>query len=175
MKWIYKSNRNNTARFVLGEYNNTNEKTLICLGINPSTATPNNLDRTLQKVKLIARKHNYINWIMINVYPQRATKPNGIHINCDKYLHKTNIVEIENILKTFPNADILFAYGNLISKRPYLRVCLEHILNIIKKVDFKGELLCIKLTVKGNPVHPLYQKCDADFMQYKNLLGNANI
>ena len=175
MNWIYKSNRNNTARFVLGEYNNTNEKTLICVGVNPSTATPNNLDRTLQKVKLIARKHNYINWIMINVYPQRATNPNNLHINCNKYLHKINTIEIQKILMAFRNADILFAYGNLISKRPYLRACLKRILNVIKSGNINGKLFCIKLTAKGNPAHPLYQKCDAEFMQYKNLLSNKNI
>ena len=50
MNWIYEHDVNNTARFTLGEYQYISDKTLICFGINPSTATPNNLDNTLKKV-----------------------------------------------------------------------------------------------------------------------------
>ena len=51
MSWEYKNNSNNTARFVLGEYSDKTDRTLICVGINPSVATPNNLDPTLKKLK----------------------------------------------------------------------------------------------------------------------------
>lgn len=166
MSWIYKNNVNNTARFVLGEYGNIADKTLICVGINPSTATPNNLDSTLKKVKEIAVSHNYSNWIMINVYPQRATNPNSLHLNCDTQLHNDNINELNNVLNTFNNADILFAYGNLIDKRTYLKNCLADILDLIASVQFAGSLYCIKRTVKGNPIHPLYQKATTVFVQY---------
>lgn len=166
MNWLYKNNTNNTARFTIGEYNNITEKTLICVGINPSTATPNNLDHTLLKVKSIAINHNYVNWIMINVYPQRATNPNKLHIIFNKQFHSENMNEIQNLLLTFTNADILFAYGNLISKRLYLKNCLTDIMNLIKNSNFNGSLFCIKKTIKGNPIHPLYQKSDVNFMQY---------
>ena len=46
---IYSNTSNNKARFLLGE---KGSKSLICIGINPSTAEPNNLDNTL---KLILR------------------------------------------------------------------------------------------------------------------------
>ena len=166
MSWEYKNNANNTARFTLGEYDNVTYKTLICVGINPSTATPNNLDPTLKKVKAVALSHNYKNWIMINVYPQRATNPNNLHLNSNTQLHNDNIREIRYILNTFNNADILFAYGNLISKRAYLNDCLADVLGLISSVQFTGNLYCIKHTVKGNPIHPLYQKVTTAFIPY---------
>lgn len=39
--WLYERNRDNSARFILGE---SGKKALVCVGINPSTAEPNNLD-----------------------------------------------------------------------------------------------------------------------------------
>lgn len=166
MNWLYKNNTTNTVRFTLGEYNCVTDKTLICVGINPSTATPDNLDPTLMKVKSIAICHNYVNWVMINVYPQRATNPNDLHLKCDEQLHSDNINEIRNLLIRFNNVDILFAYGNLISKRSYLKTCLDDILNLINSVKFTGQKFCIKRTIKGNPVHPLYQKTNSLFIPY---------
>ena len=166
MTWLYKTDNNNTARFTLGEYNNALGKTLICLGINPSTATPNALDPTLKKVKNIATYHNYKNWVMINVYPQRATNPKYLHINCNTQLHSENLDEIKDLLNAFKNCDILFAYGDLINIRPYLKNCLIDILSIISSVGFAGQKMCIKRTKKGNPVHPLYQKFDSKLLPY---------
>lgn len=166
MNWIYATNEDNSARFTLGEYDTFMSKTLICFGINPSTATPENLDPTLKKVKSIATNHNYVNWVMLNVYPQRTTNPNDLHINCDKQLHNDNINEIRNLLFNFNNADILYAYGNLISKRPYLKTCLNDIMNLINSIKFIGKKFCIKQTIKGNPIHPLYQKSNCIFLPF---------
>lgn len=166
MNWEYSCNENNTARFTLGEYKNAEDKTLICVGINPSTATPNHLDPTLKKVKAIATNHNYVNWVMINVYPQRATNPDCLHQTCNATLHGYNLNEINNLLTKFKNTDILFAFGDLIDKRPYLKSCLSDILKLIQNKQFTGQAYCIKRTKNGNPVHPLYQKTDSDFSPY---------
>ena len=40
-RWIYIHNADNTVRYVLGT---KGEKPLFCLGINPSTATPEKAD-----------------------------------------------------------------------------------------------------------------------------------
>lgn len=167
MEWLYRNNLNNTARFVLGEYDNTYDKTLICVGINPSTASPNNLDPTLRKVKAISIAHGYTNWNMINVYPQRTTNPNNLHLTCDLRLHTENLNEIKKLLQTFHNADILFAYGNLIMRRPYLRNCLVDIIYLINQTNFLGQYYCLKQTKKGNPTHPLYHKTDTIFIPYQ--------
>jgi hypothetical protein len=49
MEWLYENNEDNSARFVLGQVLNPTGRTLLCFGINPSTACPENLDSTIRK------------------------------------------------------------------------------------------------------------------------------
>lgn len=53
--WIYKNNDDNSVRFILGE---DGKSPLVCFGVNPSTATPEKLDRTLVQVQKTAKKIN---------------------------------------------------------------------------------------------------------------------
>lgn len=80
MNWIYEKNSDNTSRYVLGTVG-TNP--LICIGVNPSTAEPGNLDNTLKSVTRICEANGYDSWIMLNLYPQRATNPNEMHEHSD--------------------------------------------------------------------------------------------
>ena len=159
MRWIYERDDENLNRYSLGQIFDENGKTLICFGINPSTACPDNLDNTINKVIKIARSNNYENWVMLNIYPQRATNPDDLHKTADEAIIKRNMEIISQTLETFMESDILFAYGNLISKRKYLQSCLTQITELLKGKDKK--IFIIKLTKEGNPVHPLYQKNDA--------------
>ena len=61
-------------RYVLGR---VGRRPLVCIGINPSTAQPGALDPTLKSVERLANANGFDSWIMFNVYPQRATNPNG--------------------------------------------------------------------------------------------------
>ena len=158
--WLYKTNEDNTARYILGQINEEKGATLLCFGINPSTACPECLDNTIRKVVKLSANNGYVNWIMVNIYPQRATNPNDLHLAADKKLCGENIAYIEELVKTYPNCDILLAYGNLIKKRDYLKDCLNDILNCLQGRSVR----VIKMTKSNNPVHPLYQKDDAQFL-----------
>ena len=93
---------------------------------------------------------------MLNIYPQRATNPNYMHLQCDENIIASNMLIIKNMMKKYPNSDVLLAYGNLIKKRTYLKECLDSIINEL--VDsFSKQLKILKLTKKNNPIHPLYQ------------------
>ncbi len=167
MQWLYEKSEDNSARFVLGQIFNPNGKTLLCFGINPSTACPNCLDNTIRKVINIGRHNGYENWIMLNIYPQRATNPDHMHLSKDEMLVRTNLDYIRGILEKHSNCDVLFAYGNLISKRKYLKDCLLEIVALLK--GEKGlKIKVIKLTKDGNPVHPLYQSNTAILINYEN-------
>ena len=50
MQWLYENSEDNSARFVLGQVFNPTGKTLLCFGINPSTACPENLDNTIRQI-----------------------------------------------------------------------------------------------------------------------------
>ncbi len=165
MQWIYEINEDNSARFALGQIFNPNGKTLLCFGINPSTACPECLDNTIRKVVKIGKHNAYENWIMLNIYPQRATNPDDMHLERDENLVKLNQLHIKQIVEKYVNADVLLAYGNLISKRSYLKVCLEEIMAFLK--DEKGKAIkVIKITKDNNPVHPLYQSNESILIDY---------
>ena len=162
-EYIY--NGNDTERFILGEVGEVSgTKPLICFGVNPSTAKVVNnelkTDPTILKIKKIIEKNNYDGWIMLNLYAQVTPEPNELHKNedFDIYLHEKNINIIKEILKNYPNADILACWGNLIEKRDYLKkVCLKEIFEISKSRHwFHIE----NLTEKGNPRHPLSPYAD---------------
>ena len=137
-------------RFMLGVVG-TNP--IICFGINPSTANDIEDDPTISKIRKIALENNCDGWIMLNLYPQRATNPNDMHLYADKSLVLKNNVIIRSVFKAYPNALILASWGNAIEKRKYLKDCLKEILSIDinRKWVSRG-----KLTVKGNPRHQLY-------------------
>ena len=164
MRWIYERDDKNLNRYALGQVFDESGRTLICFGINPSTASPEQLDNTINKVVKIARFNEYDNWIMLNIYPQRATNPDDLHLLADEQIVKQNIETVSQILDIYQDCDILFAYGNLISKRSYLRPCLEQISKLLKSKN--KTIKKIKLTKEGNPVHPLYQSNDSALLDF---------
>ena len=139
-----------TERFILGE---SGENPIICFGINPSTANDIKYDPTILKIRKIASENNCDSWVMLNLYPQRATNPNDMHIEADNDLKIKNYEVIRSVFNIYPNALTLASWGNAIEKRKYLKDCLKEILAIApdRKWVCRG-----KLTVKGNPRHQLY-------------------
>ena len=139
-----------TERFILGE---SGANPIICFGINPSTANDIKYDPTILKIRKIASENNCDSWVMLNLYPQRATNPNDMHEKADNDLKITNYEVIRSVFNIYPNALTLASWGNAIEKRKYLKDCLKEILAIApdRKWVCRG-----KLTVKGNPRHQLY-------------------
>ena len=177
--WIYKYPsmdighiKKDNIRFILGEVFNIDiKKSLICIGINPSTATPNNLDQTLMRVSKYAKEYSkipYGAWYMINIYPQRATNPDDMHTDddCDKcrqYLHERNIKEIKELLNEIEEADVWCAWGDIIQnpRRRFLsqmlvgdeKKSIDAIIDLCK--DSKYELKNMgKTKIKCHPRHP---------------------
>ena len=73
--WLYAPNFYSEYRYILGT---RGKNPLICIGINPSTAKPNDLDNTLKSVERIALGNCFDSFIMFNVYAQRATDPDAM-------------------------------------------------------------------------------------------------
>jgi len=147
--WIYENTSDNRARFILGE---KGENTLVCVGINPSTAIPDHLDNTLKQVKRMSKTFGYDSWIMINIYPQIATNPNDLHTDIEKELHLQNLEHIKLLLKN-KMPDIWAAWGSLILKRYYLLDCLKEIYQLSNNKNWYS---AGKLTEDIHPRHPLY-------------------
>lgn len=154
--WIYINDGDNRNRFVLG---NTGSSPLLCIGVNPSTATPDKLDPTIRSVRRIAEHNGYDGWIMLNLYPQRATDPKRIDQTPDRSSIERNLVEIIKVLSTYDVKEIWAAWGNLICIRPFMVDCLREIYSIA--ADYRWVRIG-DVTKAGNPRHPLFQKADAD-------------
>ena len=68
-KWLYVPDFYSEYRYILGT---RGKNPLICIGINPSTARPDQLDNTLASVQRISLHNGFDSFIMFNVYAQRA-------------------------------------------------------------------------------------------------------
>ena len=167
MSWIYYTTSNNEYRYALGEVQENANRVLFCFGINPSKATPQKLDPTAKRIQRIAAEHGYDSWIILNICAQRATDPNDIFEKQNINLHTENLRIITELFSRYSLcSDILFAYGDLINKRPYLKKNLCEIINIIKTQNYGGNCYCLGKTKSENPRHPLYQKIDASFVPF---------
>lgn len=146
-------------RYLLGEPGKYN---LLVFGVNPSTASPGeaNLDPTIRKVRKIANKEGFDGWLMVNLYPKRATDPKELPIKPDKKLVENNLKVIEAVCNCYETGKIWAAWGNTIDDRFYLGDGLYDIQNAIKSNQwfYRGTL-----TKSGNPRHPLYLKMDEEF------------
>ena len=150
-KWIYEQTEDKTNRFILGT---KGEKTLICCGVNPSTASPGNLDRTVNRVERFAKTNGYDSFIMINLYPMRATNPKDMHRIKDEVIIRKNLDAIESILSV-GNCDIWAAWGTLIKTRSYLKDCLQQIVEVASTYNCEWYTIG-KKSKEGHPHHPLY-------------------
>ena len=99
-QWIYAPNFYSEYRYILGT---RGKNPLICIGINPSTAQPGDLDNTLKSVERIALGNGFDSFIMFNVYAQRATDPDAMEKNCNTLLHKENLEAFRYVLSISEN------------------------------------------------------------------------
>ena len=155
-KWLYAPNFYSEYRYILGT---RGENPLICIGINPSTAKPDDLDNTLKSVERIALGNGFDSFIMFNVYAQRATDPDHMEETCNWELHRQNMEAFRYVLSISENPGVWAAWGTIIEKRPYLRQCLLDMLEIGDA--YGANWYCAgKVSKKGHPHHPLYLRKD---------------
>ncbi|WP_162893269.1 DUF1643 domain-containing protein [Microbacterium halotolerans] len=148
-KWIYEPSSDDTARFVLGT---VGENPLICVGVNPSTAKPGEPDRTVTRVANFAATNGYDSWIMLNVYPLRATNPDDLPRVADKQLMAANVDRIRALIDDRP-LTLLAAWGNLITSRTYLRDTLDEIQQVTAAAGCSWVTLG-EPTKMNHPRHP---------------------
>lgn len=146
----YINNSDNTARFVLGC---DNSNPLIVIGVNPSTADEKNPDATIRRVMGYMQRNCFNGFLMLNVYAFRTTNPDCLPRECNNLLHKQNLEHIEEVLKSYPNATLLIAFGDTILKRAYLKECFREIVEVALKYNPKWKQIG-NSTAKGNPRHP---------------------
>ncbi len=159
-QWLYVPCVFAPYRYILGT---RGQNPLICIGINPSTAAPNDLDNTLKSVERVAKHNGFDSFIMFNVYAQRATDPNCMDAACNAPLHTQNMAAFRYVLAGCGEGvtpTVWAAWGTIIEKRPYLWDCLR---DMIALGDAYGArwVTAGKRSKKGHPHHPLYLRADS--------------
>ena len=158
-KWLYVPDFYTEYRYILGT---RGKNPLICIGVNPSTAAPDDLDNTLKSVARIAEGNGFDSWIMFNVYAQRATRPEDMDRELNQALHRANMAAFEYILQNVAQGlrpAVWAAWGTIIEKRPYLPGCVRDMVALGRRYDARW--LCAgKRSAKGHPHHPLYLRKD---------------
>ena len=155
-EWLYVPNFYSEYRYILGT---RGKNPLICIGINPSTAKPDELDNTLKSVQRIADGNGFDSFIMFNVYAQRATDPDSMERSCNLALHKENMNAFRYVLSLAQNPTVWAAWGTIIEKRSYLKDCLLDMVHLGQ--EYHASWCCAgALSKKGHPHHPLYLKKD---------------
>ena len=155
-KWLYAPNFYSEYRYILGT---RGENPLICIGINPSTAKPDDLDNTLKSVERIAHGNGFDSFIMFNVYAQRATDPDAMEKTCNLALHRENLEAFRYVLSISKAPTVWAAWGTIIEKRNYLPDCVRDMVALGQELGAKW--VCAgKRSKKGHPHHPLYLRKD---------------
>ena len=158
-KWLYVPDFYTEYRYILGT---RGQNPLICIGVNPSTAAPDDLDNTLKSVSRIAEGNGFDSWIMFNVYAQRATRPEDMDRELNQVLHRANMAAFEYILQQVGQGlqpAVWAAWGTIIEKRPYLPGCVRDMVALGRR--YNARWLCAgKRSAKGHPHHPLYLRKD---------------
>jgi hypothetical protein len=155
-KWLYAPNFYSEYRYILGT---RGKNPLICIGINPSTAEPENLDNTLKSVERIALGNGFDSFIMFNVYAQRATDPDAMEKVCNQRLHQENLEAFRYVLSISERPVVWAAWGAIIEKRGYLADCVRDM--VTAGQEYGAQWVCAgAITKKGHPHHPLYLRKD---------------
>ncbi len=159
-KWLYVPCDFAPYRYILGT---RGINPLICIGINPSTATPDALDNTLKSVERIATYNGFDSFIMFNVYAQRATNPDCMDAVCNTPLHEENMAAFQHVLASCGEGiipTVWAAWGTIIEKRPYLWGCLRDMIALGEEYGARW-VTAGKRSKKGHPHHPLYLRADS--------------
>ena len=155
-KWLYAPNFYSEYRYILGT---RGKNPLICIGINPSTAEPDNLDNTLKSVQRIALGNGFDSFIMFNVYAQRATDPDAMERQCNPALHRENLKAFRYVLSISEKPTVWAAWGAIIEKRGYLSDCVRDMVAVGR--EYGANWCCAgAISKKGHPHHPLYLRKD---------------
>ncbi len=155
-KWLYAPNFYSEYRYILGT---RGKNPLICIGINPSTAKPDDLDNTLKSVERIALGNGFDSFIMFNVYAQRATDPDAMEQTCNLQLHRENLEAFRYVLSISEKPAVWAAWGTIIEKRDYLPNCVRDMVAIGQ--EYGAAWYCAgAVSKKGHPHHPLYLRKD---------------
>lgn len=160
MQTVYDHDEKNRYRYTLGT---PSKKCLFVIGVNPSTASDMKLDPTLKNVEAFSKLLGFDSFMMLNLYPQRATFPKDIHQRMNRLEHEKNLEFIKKYARK--NITVWAAWGDLITARPWMAEALEDIHETLSPLKPKW-IQYDEPTKKGHPKHPSRKKHEDRFRAF---------
>jgi hypothetical protein len=118
--------------------------------MNPSYADDQITDRTVNRIIRASIDHGYSGWIMLNLYPERATRPRELQ-PYDAKLSAANCAVIAEVLRGHGVTEVLGAWGGL--THPTIRHAKRDVLAQLAMLGVK--LFSLDSLTSGNePRHP---------------------
>ena len=167
--WLYVPAEYREYRYILGT---KGKNPLICVGVNPSTAAPGDLDNTLKSVERVAKSNGYDSFIMFNVYAQRATRPADMERTFNERLHAENMAAFAYALSLSDAPVVWAAWGTVIEQRDYLPRCVRDMVALGEEYGARWFTAGAR-SKKGHPHHPLYLKKDSSLDSFDAALYAA--
>lgn len=127
-------------------------RSLLFVGVNPSTATADRNDPTIRRCIVFAQQWGYASLLVGNLFAFRATDPEVMKAHDRPIGHRNDhhlmamVAEATTVLAAWGN------HGCHKERGP-------HVLQLIRSMGV--EPWCFRLTKLGQPEHPLYQRNDA--------------
>lgn len=169
--WLYVPADYREYRYILGT---KGKNPLICVGVNPSTAAPGDLDNTLKSVERVALFNGYDSFIMFNVYAQRATRPADMERIFNERLHTENMAAFAYALSLSDAPAVWAAWGTVIEQRDYLSSCVRDMVALGDEYGARWFTAGAR-SKKGHPHHPLYLKKDSPLDPFDAALYAATL
>lgn len=147
---IYSNAQDDQWRFSLGK---SGKRTLIVIGLNPSTATKEKSDTTIAKVEVAAKQAGFGGFVMLNLYPVRSTDFNALPKEVNAEAFAENLVKIEAVVAAELQPVIWAAWGENIMAREFFVAASKELFSRLEKYGASWQRFG-SLTQSGHPRHP---------------------
>lgn len=147
---IYASAKRDVWRFTLGK---KGAKPLLVIGLNPSTATQVESDTTVAKVERVAAMHEYEGFVMLNLYPIRATDFRTLPSTVNRAAFIANLGQIEQVVGSMRNPTVWAAWGDNVTHHTYFLDARDELATRLAVHNVRW-MRFGKLTAAGHPRHP---------------------
>ena len=137
-----------TYRYTLTRTWELNQKSVLFIGLNPSTADENNDDPTIRRCIHYATKWGFGGLVMVNLFAFRATLPKNLMKTSFPVGEDNNLFIINAHKKTKMVLAVWGNNGNFLNRD-------QEVLELISNP------MCLNINKSGQPAHPLYQKIEA--------------
>lgn len=150
-----------TYRYMLVRWLQGHGPAMVFLMLNPSTADANADDPTIRRCIGFANREGARSLVVINLFAFRSTKPDLMFSVPEYNVGPENDNYIRRIAQLTPGKRIVCAWGA--DKRAELRAI--HVRRILQEAG--AEVLCLGVTAKGMPRHPLYVPAGQPLVPYR--------